>query len=257
MRFLRPDRPAEQKMGEESVSDVSLDAPCKETALSSVQEGLPIAQQEQRAMTQWTVMSKGKETTTVMTLLGARTLTKPIVHEEEKDPHETEVDYDEEAPEEVVESASRAVTMEGEHQVIGVVPTTALGQELPSSHDNEKAEGEGNISDSPLSIASDLLMSERQDTSSPVTVNEKPVLNARDIMSIVERKDISIKTPVPNHNPQRKGLEDNLFDFGDALSDYTSDGGTIRINQGLATYADCSYGRGTKQALDGKQKRSV
>ncbi len=52
-------------------------------------------------------------------------------------------------------------------------------------------------------------------------------------MNIVERKDISIKTPVPNHNPQRQGLEDNLFDFGDALCDYTSDGGTIRINQGV------------------------
>ena len=55
-------------------------------------------------------------------------------------------------------------------------------------------------------------------------------------MEIAERKDISIKIPVHNHNPQRQGLEDNLFDFGDALLDYTSDGGTIRINQGLATF---------------------
>ena len=55
-------------------------------------------------------------------------------------------------------------------------------------------------------------------------------------MEIAEAKDISIKTPVHNHNPQRQGLEDNLFDFGDALLDYTSDGGTIRINQGLATF---------------------
>ncbi len=51
-------------------------------------------------------------------------------------------------------------------------------------------------------------------------------------MSIVERKDISIKTPEPNHNPQRKGLEDKLFDFGDALCDYTSDGGTIGSTKG-------------------------
>ena len=55
-------------------------------------------------------------------------------------------------------------------------------------------------------------------------------------MEIAERKNISIKTPVHNHNPQRQGLEDNLFEFGDALLDYTSDGGTIRINQGLATF---------------------
>ncbi len=64
----------------------------------------------------------------------------------------------------------------------------------------------------------------------------KPVLNAKSILEIAERKDISIKTPVHNHNPQRQGLKDNLFDFGDALVDYTSDGGTIRINQGLATF---------------------
>jgi hypothetical protein len=55
-------------------------------------------------------------------------------------------------------------------------------------------------------------------------------------MKIAERKEISIKTPVHNHNPQRQGLDDNLFDFGDVLLDYTSDGGTIRINQGLATF---------------------
>ena len=71
--------------------------------------------------------------------------------------------------------------------------------------------------------------------SSPAANTAKPVLNAKDIMNIVERKDISFKTPVHNHNPQRQGLEDNLLDFGDALLGYTSDGGTIRINQGLAT----------------------
>ncbi len=60
-------------------------------------------------------------------------------------------------------------------------------------------------------------MDEHQDIGSPAAAKVKQVLNARDIMSIVERKDISIKTPVPDHNPQRKGLEDNLFDFGDAL----------------------------------------
>jgi hypothetical protein len=80
-------------------------------------------------------------------------------------------------------------------------------------------------------------MREGPEAGSPAAANAKPVLNAKDIMSIVENKDISIKTPVHNHNPQRQGLEDNLFDFGDALLGlgYTSDGGTIRINQGLAT----------------------
>jgi hypothetical protein len=171
-----------------------------------------------------------------MTLLGAaRTPAEPLVHEDVKDPHETEVNYNADSPEEDYESASRAVTLAGEHQTLGVVPTTALGQELSSSHDKEKTEGEGNISDSPLSIESDLIMIGRQDTGSPAAAKAKPVLNAKDIMSIVERKYISIKTPVPDHNPQRKGLEDNLFDFGTALCDYTSDGGTIRINQGLAT----------------------
>jgi hypothetical protein len=52
MRFLHPDRPAEHKKGEEAVLDVPLEAPGKATTLSSVQEGLPIAPQEQRVTTQ-------------------------------------------------------------------------------------------------------------------------------------------------------------------------------------------------------------
>ncbi len=40
-----------------------------------------------------------------------------------------------------------------------------------------------------------------------------PVPNVRDIMNIVENKETSIKTPRLNHNPQRSGLGDNLFDF--------------------------------------------
>ncbi len=47
----------------------------------------------------------------------------------------------------------------------------------------------------------------------------KPVLNAKSIMEIAEKKNISIKTPVHNHNPQRQGLDANLFDFGDTLLD--------------------------------------
>jgi hypothetical protein len=85
-------------------------------------------------------------------------------------------------------------------------------------------------------MTSDQLMTEVMGVGSPAEDTGKPVLNAKSIMEIAERKDISIKTPAHNHNLQRQGLEDNLFDFGDALLDYTSDGGTIRINQGLATF---------------------
>ncbi len=62
-------------------------------------------------------------------------------------------------------------------------------------------------------------MTEGQGVGSPAADTAKPVLNVRDILEIAERKDISIKTPVHNHNSQRQGLEDNLFDFGDALLD--------------------------------------
>ncbi len=166
-------------------------------------------------MTKWTVMSKDKETTAVMTLLGdvpplskqRRTEDRPIfVQEDLHDEHETEVNYDGSFPEEGNEPASRAATLAGELQTLGVELTTALAQEPPSNHDKENAEGGDESSDSSLSIASDLIMKERQDTGSPAATRAKPVLNAMDIMSIVEKKDISIKTPVPDHNPQRKGL---------------------------------------------------
>ncbi len=85
-------------------------------------------------------------------------LTEPLVHEDVKDEHETEVTYDGDSPEEVIESASRAVTMAGEHQALGVESTTALIQELSSSHDEENADGEykgeEDTSDSALSIES-------------------------------------------------------------------------------------------------------
>ncbi len=55
---------------EEAVLDISLAAPSNELVSSSAQAVLPISQQEQRVTTKWTVMSKGKETTAVMTLLG-------------------------------------------------------------------------------------------------------------------------------------------------------------------------------------------
>jgi hypothetical protein len=70
MRFLRPDRPSEQKtddsvkpVHEEKKDESNVEVDNVEVASSS-------AQQEQRATTQWTVMSRGKETTSVMTLFG-------------------------------------------------------------------------------------------------------------------------------------------------------------------------------------------
>ncbi len=228
--------------------DASLSAQSKEQASANVQASSPVAQKDQLFKSQWIVMSKSKETTTVMTLLGdVHSLTEHqktedcpnVVHEDEKDENEVEVNYEADSPEESDESALRAETMAREQQALGIEPTRALVQELSSRHEVENAEGKDtgaeDASDSALSIASDLIMRERPEAGSPAANNAKPVLNARDIMSIVKRKDISIKTPVYNHNPQRQGLEDNLFDFGDALCDYTSDDGTIRINQGLAT----------------------
>jgi hypothetical protein len=93
-------------------------------------------------------MSKGKETTTVMTLLGdVIPLTEQLktedgpnfAHEDEKDENEVEVNYDPDSAEEVDESALRAETMKGEHQALGVEPTTALVQEPSSRHEVENA----------------------------------------------------------------------------------------------------------------------
>ncbi len=79
-------------------------------------------------------MSQGKETTTVMTLLGAaHPLTEPLVHDDVKDAHETDVNYEDDSTEEVDESASRALTVAGGHQTLGVVPTTALERAIVES----------------------------------------------------------------------------------------------------------------------------
>ena len=57
-------------------------------------------------------MSAGKETTTVMTLLGdAQPLT---VHEDKNEENQDEVNYDPDSPDEVEESALRAETMAGQ-----------------------------------------------------------------------------------------------------------------------------------------------
>ena len=81
---------------EETLLNTSLSAPIKELTSSS-------AQQEQRATTKWIVMSKGKETSAVMTLI-RDVPPRPEQHEthdgfssfhkDKGDEHETEVDYD-------------------------------------------------------------------------------------------------------------------------------------------------------------------
>ncbi len=86
--------------------------------------------------------------------------------------------------------------------------------------DTESQEDAGEIgtSDSGLSMGSDLIMNEVLTSGFPIANAAMPVLNARSIMEIVEKKEISITTPF-NHNSQHQGLEDSLFDFGDALAD--------------------------------------
>ena len=76
----------------------------------------------------------------------------------------------------------------------------------PSSHLENKddaggyADGEG-ISDSALSITSDLMMTENLGGGTPEEDAVKPpsVLNAKDIMEIATKKNISIKTRVKDH----------------------------------------------------------
>ena len=94
---------------EETVLNTSLSAPIKELTSSS-------AQQEQRATTKWIVMSKGKKTSAVMTLL-RDVPPRPEQHEahdgfssfhkDRRDEHEMEVDYDSDSAEELEKSALR------------------------------------------------------------------------------------------------------------------------------------------------------
>jgi hypothetical protein len=169
-----------------------------------------------------TVMSRDKESTTVLTVLGRTPNTRDVqqkpedsakpVHEEGKDDGSTEVDYEGETSDEDRLPTSRN-PLSCTRPALTVEPSTTLIQEPALNHEEEIMKESPNAAES-----------------------AKQVLDGKRILEIAERKEISIKTPVHNHNPQRQGLEDNLFDFGDALVDYTSDGGTIRINQGLATF---------------------
>jgi hypothetical protein len=192
---------------EEAVLDTSLSAQAKEGAPSCIN---------------LTVMSRDKESTTVLTVLGRTPNTRDVqqkpedsakpVHEEGKDDGSTEVDYEGETSDEDQLPASRN-PLSCTRPALTVEPSTTLIQEPALNHEEEIMKESPNAAES-----------------------AKQVLDGKRILEIAERKEISIKTPVHNHNPQRQGLEDNLFDFGDALVDYTSDGGTIRINQGLATF---------------------
>ncbi len=124
-----------------------------------------------------------------------------------QDEHEIVVNFDPDSAEEFDESALRVEketsALSGgqlplEQPALSVEPTTALVK-VPSLRHEKSAEGS---TDSELSITSDLIMREDPDVSSPAAETAKPVLNARSIMEIAEAKDISIKTPVHNHNPQ-------------------------------------------------------
>jgi hypothetical protein len=262
-------------LSEEAVLDTSLSAQSKERAASSMQSSSSNVEEDQRVMsttvmsadketaTVLTVLGNESQTPAVQYLIGqAMRFLRPDrpaeqktgdsvkpVHEDKKDESNVEVDYDPDSSDEGEQAALRAETKAGHsalkdplssgHLALRIEPTTALVKEPSSRHKKENVEGGDmsaeDTSDSVLSITSDLIMREGPDACSPAANTANPVLYAKDIMNIVERKDISIKTPVHNHNPQRQGLENNLLDFGDALLGYTSDGGTIRINQGLAT----------------------
>ncbi len=97
---------------------------------------------------------------------------------------------------------------------LSVGQPTNLGQELPAPHE-KKPEEDGEDTNSEDS--SEGSMVDGPSVGSHLTEVVTPVLNVRDIMNIVENKEISIKTPRLNHNLQRAGLDDNLFDFGNAL----------------------------------------
>jgi hypothetical protein len=176
----------------------------------------------EEAVLDTSISAQGKEITTALTVLGrvpnppsaqqeTEDTAKPV-HEGDEDESNIEVDYDAESADEDEQPALRN-PLSSTHLALRVEPTTTPVQEPVARHEREVANESPNVAE-----------------------KAKPVLDAISIREIAERKDIRIKTPVHNHNPQRQGLEDNLFDFGDALVDYTSDGGTIRINQGLATF---------------------
>ncbi len=178
---------------------------------------------------------------------------KPL-KEDKRDEGHVDVDYTGDSSEEETAGASNVKPLTGQdlvnHEGSGTLalsgmPTSTISHELSAHHEEKGAEGQENAegqedaggldsSDSSLSLGSDLIMNGIVNIEFPAAAVVMPVLNARSLMEIVEKKEISIKKPV-NHNPQRQGLDDNLFDFGDALKDYTSDGGSIRVNQGLAT----------------------
>jgi hypothetical protein len=140
-----------------------------------------------------TVMSKGNEITTALTVLGE--VPKPV-HEDKKNEGIVEVDYELSSDE--GEQPALRNPLSRVQLALRVEPTTTLIQE-PSSHHERRSED--NTSDSELSITSDLIMKE----SLNAVEIAKPVLNVRDIMNIVENNETSTKTPRLNHNPQRAG----------------------------------------------------
>jgi hypothetical protein len=84
--------------------------------------------------------------------------------------------------------------------------STALGHDLSVPQDEKGTAHQEKTSDEELADAPS-----SADTGMDEDEVIMEVLNARNILDIVENKEISINTPRLNHNLQRAGLDDNLL----------------------------------------------
>ncbi len=158
-----------------------------------------------------TVMSKGKEIMTALTVLGkvphppevqqkTEDSAKPV-HKDKRDEGSVEVDYNSDSTDEEGQSALRngQLAMEQpalrdplscEHLALRIEPATALVQEPSSHHEKRSAD---DTSGSELSIlTSNLIMRESPNVGTLAAEIAKPVLNAKSIMEIAEKKDIMV-----------------------------------------------------------------
>jgi hypothetical protein len=162
LRALKEDTTRLSASSEEAVLDTSLSAQSKERASSSTQSPSSRSEEDQRVINV-TVMSKGKEITTALTVLGKVPQSPAVqqktedsanpVQEDKKDEGSVEVNYNSDSTDEEGQSALRIEPTTALVQE----PTTALVQEPSSHHEKRSAE---DTSDSELSITSDLIMRE-------------------------------------------------------------------------------------------------
>ncbi len=150
-RALEEDTTRLSASSEETVLDTPLAAQGKERASTSTQSSSSRSEEDQRVMNV-TVMSKGNEITTALTVLGK--VPKPV-HENKKDEGIMEVDYEPSSDE--GEQPALRNPLSCVQLALRVEPTTTLIRE-PSSHHERRSED--NTSDSELSITSDLIMKE-------------------------------------------------------------------------------------------------